>query len=252
MIQGLYAAANGMMAVEDRQAVIANNIANAMTPGFKRQIVVQTGFYQLFFDKGQSKVAFDLDSAPGGGLKITETFSDYGNGIVSTTGNPLDIALIGPAFMAVDTPQGELFTRNGKLSVGQQGQLVTNEGFDILSVDGNQIDVSRGRVVIDGEGNVNSAGEFVGRIRLIEFQDPHVLNRAGFTLYSASPEAIDQASPPDNTVVAAGAVEMSNVQLPTEVTQMMLALRAYAANQRVITAIDETASRLIDQVGAPF
>ena len=154
--------------------------------------------------------------------------------------------------MAVETPQGELFTRNGKLSVGQDGQLVTNEGFDVLSVDGNRIDVSGGRVVIDGEGNVNSAGEFVGRIRLLEFQDPHMLTREGFTLYSASPEAIDQASPPENTVVAAGAVELSNVQLPAEISQMMLALRAYAANQQVINAIDETASRLIDQVGAPF
>ncbi len=96
MIQGLYAAANGMMAVEDRQAVIANNIANVTTPGFKRQVAVQKGFYQAFFSESRSALRLNLETAPGGGLKITETFSAFANGVVTSTGSALDIALIGP------------------------------------------------------------------------------------------------------------------------------------------------------------
>ena len=78
-----------------------------------------------------------------------------------------------------------------------------------------------------------------------------MLTREGYTLYSATQSAIDEAVQAETTVVSSGALETSNVQLPSEMADMMLALRAYAANQRVITAIDETMSRLIDQVGAP-
>lgn len=251
MIQGLYAAATGMMAVEDRQAVIANNIANAMTPGFKRQLAVQTGYYQTYFGSARSVGRFDAERAPGGGIKITETFTDFGDGVVTTTGNPLDIAFIGPGFMAVDTPDGERFTRNGRLATSQNGQLVTSDGHPVQSVDGGAIDVSGGSVSIDGQGIVRANGEVAGRIRVVEFEDPHQLVRAGYTLYLAPEAALGRSGPAENTVVAAESMEMSNVQLPVEMTNMMMALRNYAANQRVILAIDETMNRLIDQVGAP-
>ena len=111
MIQGLYAAANGMIAVEDRQAVIANNIANVSTNGFKRQLSVQTGYYGMFTD-ASSAAALGMEVAPGGGLKTSETFSYHGNGSVVFTGGALDIALIGNGFFHVQGEQGDLYTRN--------------------------------------------------------------------------------------------------------------------------------------------
>ena len=195
MIQGMYAAANGMMAVEDRQAVIANNIANASTPGFKRQLAVQKGFYQSFFGNPLSVRQFDLEVAPGGGLKTIETFSNYANGIASPTGNPLDVALIGPGFMRVETPDGERFTRSGRLSVGDGEQLVTLGGYNVLDIEGLPIDVSGGSVKIDGVGNVSVNDEFRAQMSLIEFADPHALQRVGYTLYLASQEALDQSLP---------------------------------------------------------
>lgn len=251
MIQGLYAAANGMMAVEDRQAVIANNIANATTTGFKRQLAVQKGFYQAFFGEARNAMRLDLEIAPGGGVKTIETFSNFGNGTVRSTGNPLDLALIGPGFIRVETPDGIQFTRSGRLSVGESGNLVTAHGYNVLGADDLPIDVSGGLVKIDGSGIVTVNEELRGQISIVEFEDPHALGRVGYTLYRASQAVMDAAVPAENTTVAVASLEGSNVQLPAEMANMMMALRAYAANQRVIAAIDETVSRLINQVGAP-
>lgn len=251
MIQGLYAAANGMMSVEDRQAVIANNIANSLTPGFKRQTPVQQGYYEVFLGETSSANRYNHETAPGGGAKIIATHTDFSNGIVSTTGNSLDAALIGPGFFVVDTPEGERFTRNGKFSVGQDGQLVTNHGFTVLGVGNAPIEVNGGAVEFDGDGQVLVNGEVRGQLRVVEFDDPQQLNRSGLSLLRASDAVLEQSAPAANTTVAGGALELANVQVPLEVSNMLLALRAYGANQKVITSIDETVSRLIDQVGAP-
>lgn len=249
MIQGLYAAASGMLAVEERQAVLANNIANALTPGFKRQIAVQEGFYTAFRGAVEDGRRFNLIRAPGGGVKIAETFTDYSGGIVQYTGNPLDIALIGPGFFAVQTPQGEFFTRGGRLAVGVDGQLATPEGFLVLSADGAPIDVSGGTVEIQSDGSVLVDGETRGRIGLTEFEAPHRLARAGGSLLSAP--AGEASGPAERTRIQSASLETSNVQVPVEMSHLMLALRAYAANQQAIQSIDETASRMINQVGAP-
>lgn len=260
MIQGLYAAASGMMAVEDRQAVIANNIANVMTPGFKRQLAVQEGFYATYFGSAKNTLVFDGEEAPGGGMKLVETFSDFRNGIVSSTGNVFDIALVGPGFVAIGQPEGStrtgapegaLFTRNGKFSVGMDGQLVTTDGLTVLSEGGDPIIVAGGNVQINGDGEVLVDGELSGKIQIVEFQNPHALTRQGFTIYFADQATLNRSAPATRTVVKSEAVEMSNVQLPAEMAHMMMALRAYAANQRVISTIDATIGRLIDQVGIP-
>lgn len=251
MIQGLYAAATGMMAVESRLAVIANNIANVATPGFKRQIAVQTGFYEVFLGKSKGPQRLNAERAPGGGLKVTETFTNYSNGIITTTGNPLDLALLGPGMLAVDTPEGERFTRNGRLSVGGQGQLITSNGLNVLGTNGAPITVGGGQARIDREGIVSVNGEAVGQLRILEFEDPHMLSHIGYTLYFASQAALDRSSPAQNTTVVSESLESSNVVIPSEMVQMMMALRAYGANQQVIRSIDETFGRLIDQVGVP-
>lgn len=251
MIQGLYAAATGMMAIEDRTAVIANNIANAMTPGFKRQVAVQRGFYAQFAAQMQDTRRFDLSRAPGGGLKIVQTFSDLRNGILTSTGNTLDIALLGPGYIAVETPAGVRFTRNGRLSVGEGGQLITSEGNPVVEMGGGSINVSGGTVHINSRGGVMVAGQEVGQIRIVEFENPKLLQRDGSSLYRVAPNVDNPQSDATQTTVESEKIEMSNVQIPSEIAQLMLALRAYAANQRAITAIDETANRLISSLGSP-
>lgn len=249
MIQGLYAAANGMLAVESRQAVIANNIANVGTPGFKRQFAVQRGYHQGYSLDGRRPIYFDRMIAPGGGIRTTETFSDYGNGVTLGTSNPLDVALSGPGFLRVETAAGERYTRNGRLSMTEEGTLVTTSGETVLNTSGGTIDVSGGEVEFDAQGNVYVNGESRGQLGIVEFADPHVLTREGYTLYRAPEGLAEEAIPAVETIVLPQTIENSNVQLPVEMIGMTTALRAYAANQQVIQAINETASRMINQVG---
>jgi flagellar basal-body rod protein FlgG len=251
MIQGLYAAATGMMSVEDRQAVIANNIANASTAGFKRHVAVQKGFYQAFETELRHPAWFNADRAPGGGTKVIETYADFSNGVLRTTGNPLDVAIVGPGFLSVNTPNGERYTRNGQFSLGQNGELLVGDGYQVLGAGGGPIVVNGASVGIAGDGTVMVDGAPVGQVQLTEFENPQFLVREGATLFGVTEQADPEARPAEATNLVGGAIETANVQIPNEVSEMLLALRAYAANQRVITAIDETASRLIDQVGAP-
>jgi flagellar basal-body rod protein FlgF len=251
LIKGLYAAANGLMAIEKRQSVIANNIANAATPGFRRHEVIQKGFYDVFSKTLRQPVYFDSQQGPGGGPKVVETFTDTSNGPVATTGEPLNLAIVGPGFFAVTTPQGDRYTRNGHLTIDVDGQLATVDGGKVQSTGGGPITVQGGSVEVDDNGGVSVDGQSVGSIRLVEFQDPHMLTREGNSNYVASAAALDGLSTAVNTRLIPGSLELSNVQLPYEMIQMTLGLRAYAANQKVINSVDETVSRLIDQVGTP-
>jgi len=251
MITGLYAAANGMLAMEDRQAVIANNIANAATAGFRRQIPVVKGFDEILLEEARHPFRFNVERAPGGGVKTVETFSDTRSGGVYTTGNPLNVGLLGPGYLVVDTPKGERFTRNGELTVDVDGQLATADGYKVQG-DGGPIDVRGGAVTIDESGMVRVDGVPAGQLRIVEFADPHMLTREGHTLYTASAEALNKSAPATNTRVVSAALERSNVEMPVEMAQMILGLRAYAANQRVINTFDETMSQVIDRVGAPL
>ena len=251
MIKGLYAAATGMMAIESRQDVIANNIANVSTPGFRRQEPIQKGFYDLFVQKLTRPIRFRLDSAPGGGVKLDETFTDLSAGIITATDNPMNIALSGPGFLVVDTPGGERYTRSGKLLLDADGQLATPEGFKLLGAGGAPIAAGGGNLLILENGTVTVDGEAAGTLQLVEFEQANMLTHLGEGLYVASEAALERSGPAERTTVTHKALEMSNVNLPKEMIALLLGARAYAANQRVINAIDETASRVIERVGMP-
>lgn len=238
-----------MIATEDRQAVIANNIANAATVGFKRQNAIAEGFKEIFLGALGNAARLNAERGPGGGTKTTNVFTDYSSGPIGMTGNPLHVALQGPGFLAVETPQGERFTRNGDLTIDADGQLATADGYKILG-DGGAIDVSGGNVEFDTQGNVIVNNESVGKLRVVEFENPRLLERYGQGLY-APVEKAGAPRPGDNTSIVPGALEGSNVQIPFEMAQMTLGLRLYNANEKVINSVDETVGRLINEVGMP-
>lgn len=249
MIQGLYAAASGMTAIEEQQGVIANNIANAATPGFKRQNIIQEGFYGILQGEMRDAAAFNGQTAPGGGVHVAGVYSDWNEGTIASTGDPMNIALVGPGFLTVETDGGDRYTRGGRFQVDPDGYLATSEGQKILGAGGMPIRVDGARVEFDEMGNVYADGSNVGRLELVEFAEPRMLSREGDGLFAApTGAAFDVAQ---NTRVVSQALELSNVQLPYEMAQMMAGLRAYGAYQRMINTADETLGRLIDQVAMP-
>lgn len=251
MIQGLYTAANGMFAVEAKQAAIANNIANTSTPGYKRAEPILSGFYTEFSAQLRQPFHFDISPAPGGGVRVGETFADLAEGPLTETDNPLAMALQGPGFFVVNTPGGERYTRSGAFTIDQQGQLATQDGHKVQGVGGTPIDVRNGKVEVGTDGTIRVDAVPAGQLRLLQFENPRALKRDGGNLFSAAPADIQKATPPTNTFVQNKALESSNVNLPQEITAMMLGMRAYEANQKVVQAIDSTMSRLIDQIGFP-
>lgn len=251
MIQGLYTAAAGMLAVESKQSAISNNIANASTPGYKRSEPVLSGFYTIFSEELRNPFRFDTSPAPGGGVRVGETFPDLTPGVLVETSNPLSMALMGPGMFVVDTPSGERYTRSGAFTVNQQGQLSTQEGYPVQGTGGTPIDVSGGKVEVSNDGNIRVDGVPAGQLRLVEFESTRNFQREGSNLFSAPQEAIQASKPATNTFVQGKSLENSNVNLPKEISSMMLGLRAYEANQKVVQAIDATMGRLIDQVGFP-
>lgn len=251
MIQGLYTAASGMSAVEAKQSAIANNIANSSTPGYKRAEPILSGFYTEFSRELQQPFHFDISSAPGGGVRVGETFPDLSSGILTESNSALSMALQGPGFFVVDTPSGPRYTRSGAFTVNQQGQLATQEGYPVQSTGGAPIDVRNGAVEVGTDGNVRVDGVAAGQIKLLEFASTRFLKREGNSLFDAPAEQLRNAKPPANTFVQSKTLESSNVNLPKEISAMMLGLRAYEANQKVVQTIDSTMGRLIDQVGFP-
>jgi len=249
--QGLYAAASGMLAVEGRQEVIANNLANVSTPGFKRHEPAQLGFYQVLADRMRRPFVFNQEAAPAGGVKFVEAMPDTSNGALRDTGNALDMALEGPGFFVVSTPGGDRFTRAGSFSVDIDGHLATKDGFKLQSVGGQPLDVRGSNVVVDQDGQIAVDGVGSGRLRLLEFEEPRRLLRVGNSLYRATEPVLERSAAAADTRVHQHQIELSNVAAMRELSQMMLGLRAYEANHRVITAIDDTMSRLIQQVAIP-
>jgi len=249
MIPGLYSAASGLASLEARQDVIANNIANAATAGFKRQNPIVIGFDEVFSQKLVSPTLFDLEDAPGGGLKPLQTYTDLAQGVTAVNGNPLNVALNGPGYFSVTTPNGERFTRDGSFKTSANGMLVTASGHLVSGEGGGPIDVSGGKAEITKTGDVTVNGLPIGRVEIIEFAEPRGLQREGSNLFFATDDVLESARPAENTDLIAGAVELSNVKMPVEMAQMLLGLRAYAANQQVIDTMSQSMSRLIDQVG---
>ena len=252
MIQGLYAAATGLMAVEQRQSVVANNIANAATAGFKRQESVDRGFNTILLNSMRSPFWMNRIEGPGGGLQINETYTDLTGGPVVRNEDPLSVAVQGPGYIAVETEKGERFTRNGSLAVDATGQLRTSDGDAVLRQGGATIVAPQGPVQIQDDGSVLANGQVVGQIRVVEFDNPHMLTREGHNLYRASEEAMAASKDAVETTLVPESVELSNVQIPREMVEMISGVRNYEANQRVITTVDDTISRLIEQVGTPL
>ena len=251
MIKGLYSAASGMVALQDRQDVIANNIANVSTAGFRRHMPVQLGFYETFTKASHLPEYFETNSTPSGGVKLVETYPDLAQGGSRQTDNPLDVALVGPGFIAVNTKNGERYTRTGNLSQNSDGLLCTQHGEHVLGVNGEPIDVRGGRVIIAGSGEVTVDGVPAGKIKVVEFADPKRLMRAEENLYRAEVETASQMAPAADTQLEQGMLEMANVNLPTEMIQMTTGIRAYEANQKVLTTVSDTMSTLIERVAMP-
>ena len=225
------------LGVQRQMDVIANNIANANTVGFKSERMLFTEFLQDI-GNGQT-VALVKDAA---------VVRDLSDGPLMPTNNPLDVAIRGEGFFQVETPDGILYTRSGRLHLDADGALVTTDGYALLSDDTLPILTVPGdtEITIQTDGTVSSESGEIGRLTVVAFDDPYGVRKLGGGLY----ESDDLPRPSDSASIIQGALEGSNVEPITEMTRMIAVLRSYQGSQKLGTEEHDLRRRAIGVLGS--
>jgi flagellar basal-body rod protein FlgF len=231
MIRGMYSAASALDAAALNQELVADNLANATTPGYRR--------HGLVFETVQQDVADNQQALTGGmhGIRAARPYTSFEGGPVQSTGNPLDLALSSNAFFVLDGPNGPLYTRNGGFERDVQGRMQSHSGLPVRSLSGPiTIPPNATKIAVTLDGAVLADRVEVGKLQLAEFPDPSVLQRAGTTLF----EGPAGAQPTPGTVrVQQGYREGSNVQIVNEMVSMLAGMRHYEAAQRALRALGD-------------
>lgn len=253
MDPALRTAATGMAAQQLRTEVIANNLANVNTTGFKRS---RARFEDLLYQSVQSPSilgAPDTNTIPaiqiGRGTRLSAVQRLHSQGAVEATDNPLDLAIEGEGFFQVQTPNGQTaYTRDGSFGISDTGTLVTSDGYTVLPgvkipTDATEITVSATGVVSVTQGSNKAEANEIGRIELARFVNPGGLMALGENLYQETP-ASGQATTgfaQDEGFgrVLSGHLESSNVEIVQEMVDMITAMRAYELNSKAIKNSDE-------------
>jgi flagellar basal-body rod protein FlgG len=251
MLRAFSAAATGMTAQQTMVDIIANNLANINTSGFKRS---QINFQDLLYVKMQesgTEVASGVNSPTGleigSGVKAASNVKVFSVGELQSTENPLDIAIAGEGFLQVVMPNGDLrYTRDGALQINGNGELVTSSGYSIQPSITVPIDATSISIEKDGGVNVTDSARtqsVVGNIQLVRFPNPSGLSSEGNNLYA---ETEASGTPTTGTPGESGFgtiqsrfLEKSNVQMVTELVNLITAQRAYEINSRAIRAGDD-------------
>jgi flagellar basal-body rod protein FlgF len=221
------------MVLRRQMDVIAQNIANMTTSGFRAEAML---LEPVAVGAGQGqRLAFVQDVA---------TIRDLDPGSITTTGNPLDLAIEGRGYFVVETPDGPRYTRSGQFRLNDAGELVTAEGRPVLDDGGAPLAVppESAALSIAGDGTVSSAQGVLGRIDVVTFQDEQRLEKAGGGLYRTEQPAL----PAVGARLVQGALEGSNVQPVLEMTRMMTTVRAYQGTHRLLDAHHEMQRRAIE------
>ncbi len=229
------------MALQRQMNVVANNIANLNTSGFKAE--------QLLFEEYTMPVARDRDfSYSDQRLSFTldwSTIHDMSAGAVTSTGNPLDVALDGEGFLAVQTPQGERYTKAGSLTIDATSTLVDLQGNPVVSEFGPiTFTPTESDITISADGTIASSEGVKGRLKVVEFADPQAATREGNNLWAGGdPQAATQ------TRVLQGALERSNVSGIAEMTEMIRVQRAYESAASMQEKQDDMRRNAIQRLG---
>jgi flagellar basal-body rod protein FlgG len=240
MERSLYVIASAMVAELSRGERIANDLANAATPGYKSETATQRSFDDmLLFSRMNGEEVGDA----GLGVVPTAPRLDLTQGPLRQTGEQLDVALDGDGWFALRTDGGTRYTRNGQFRLAADGTLVTADGRAVLGKDEQPIVVKNPREVeILPDGTVQSAGKAAGTLAVALIGNPQ---KAADGLYSGTPAGMSTA-----TFVRQGYLEGSGVDVAATMVDMIVSLRAFEAGQRVLKAADETLSRAIAAGGA--
>jgi len=226
--------------------VIANNIANASTPGFKRETAKFEEFVTYVrpseTQTGPQALSFVKDAG---------IVRDLGQGELNSTGATLDFAINGKGFFAVQTPAGMRYTRDGHFSLNQDGQLVTSDGYAVQG-DGGAITITPddGNVSVGADGTIssilNGAANQIAKLQVVTFPNERAMTKVGANLYSTT----QAATPSTESTVAQRMLEGSNVKPVIEISHMVEVMRAYEMTATMTNSQEQLMRQAIDKLGS--
>ncbi len=235
MSGAIYAAASGAVAQQMRVEIIANNLANINTPGFKKNRTV----FRVPDLSGPVK-------QPPAVLNFGRQI-DFSGGSFKHTGNSLDLSINGDGFFCIETPEGVRYTRNGNFSLDPEGNLVNTDGFTVLG-EGGKINLEGDEILVDVEGGVSVDGEQVDTIKIVVFDKPYPLEQTGSSLFApVNANVIENTA--ENPGVNQGELELSNSKPVMAMIEMIEAHRMFEAYQKVIQSVDAVTGKAVNEAG---
>jgi flagellar basal-body rod protein FlgF len=238
MLAGLYSAATGMNAAAEQHEVIARNLAHASVPGYRREVMVSQTF--------EAALNSELPPPSGHeawGVETLDVVTDFGQGPLQRTEQPLDVAIDGQGFFTVMGPDDvPLYTRSGGFQRSETGELVTAEGF-LVQGQGGPItippEVPLNEVTIGFDGGVRARRTEYGKLQIVEFVEPEKLRPVGSTMFASD----DLETQESTGRVIQGSRELSNVSAVEELIAMLVGMRHYEASQRALRSISEAVAQ---------
>lgn len=251
MLRGIYTSATGMVAEMDRQNVIANNLANVNTVGYKRDNCTTVPFAEILLNAYSKRGPVEVGKL-GLGVQAVTQFVDFTAGAMSDTGNMTDMAIEGDGLFAVQTGSGVRYSRAGNFQLDKNNYLVTKEGYQVLGQNG-PIKITGKSFTVTDDGEIyqsanpedntaqNTDSQAVTRLQIFNKQG---MVKQGDTLYSNNQEAV----PASTYRVHQGMLEHSNVNVVREMIEMINNQRSYDTGQKALMAHDDTLNTLITGV----
>lgn len=235
------AAASGLRSRMQSLDLLANNLANSATSGFKRD----QEFYSLF-SSADSEAA---DGQPDSTMPVIERqWTDFSPGTIQVTGNPLDIALSGNGFLAVNGPSGQLYTRNGSLQVLASGDLATSDGYPLRTTTGATIKTALGKSIeITTDGTVQQGGQPIGQLQVVSFKSTASLQKMNNACFQNS-DPKNPAVPVTDAEVQQGKLEGSNVPVAEGAMRLVAVMRQFEMLQKAIGISGEMDTKTIQEV----
>lgn len=252
MVKGIETAANGMMGILTWNDVIANNLANVNTSGFKSSMLAFKNVQDLAETQKSpyTNESTYVGTVSAGGV-VDSTILDMKQGAIKVTGNPLDLAISGKGFFTVQTPEGVAYTRNGNFIKNSNGLITTLEGYPLLGEKGPiSIDLPDKTVKdinITSDGNVYVGKNQIDKINMVEFNKPEALQVLDNSLYKAVNG--DNPKQATNFQITQGALEQSNANVVTCMIDSINGSRTYETLAKIVESTNKTLSKSVNEVG---
>jgi len=218
--------------------MLANNLANAATGGYK----TDREFYSLY-------LAPETEGADTGTLPVIQKqWTDFSQGVLQPTGNPLDLALSGKGFFVAQSPAGPVYTRNGNFRLSGAGDLVTADGYAVQIVGGKKLQAQPGKQLdISTDGSIRQDGKPLGKLALVQFQDASALGKMGNS-YFQNPDAKVQPVVAKDVEVHQGRIEGSNVGVAESAVRLVGIMRQFEMLQKAISIDGDMNQKAIQEV----